>query len=200
MIKPRLLCVLELLLCCMGIHAQEFLDTFPALRDKAMVLRITTKVEENSQEVWNAYNSRVTIPGRPVGIKLVGDNLIIAVQFTPYLRQGKYALVAQSQIWINIPDKGMSYKTNTHSIPIDLGEPILYLPLGSANTPDTPRIELILIMYRYGEEPPEEEAETSLKSTAPAEAKPEEISQPRPERRGDNTGAPNTQRPQGRTR
>ena len=157
---------------CPQTQAQELLlDEFPALRDKAMVLQITTKVAENSQEVWNAYNSKVTIPGRPVGIKLVGENLIIAVQFIPYLRRGKYALVAQSQIWINIPNKGMSYKTNTHSIPIDLGEPILYFPLGSESASDTPRIELLLTMYRYGEEPVPEEDGGPPQSAAPADTK-----------------------------
>jgi hypothetical protein len=135
-----------------------------------MVLQITATVEENNQELWNASNSKVTIPGRPVGIKLVGDNLIIAVQFTPYLRQGKYALVAQSQIWINIPEKGMSYKTDTHSIPIDLGEPILYFPLGSNTTSDTPHIELKLTMYRFGEEPAADETtENPAHSTGTAE-------------------------------
>ena len=180
MIKKGLLCVLGLSFYCAGLYAQELrLDELPALRDKAMVLYITTKVEENSQEVWNAFNSKVTIPGRPVGIKLVGDNLIIAVQFTPYLRQGKYALVAQSQVWINIPEKGMSYKTNTHSIPIDLGESILYFPLGSDSSSENPHIELLLTMYRYGEEPdPEEAAANPPKS--PAEAKQTEVSQPPP--------------------
>ena len=176
MIKSLLL-YLALSVFGTGIFAQELrLDELPALRDKAMVIQITTKVEENNQEIWNAYNSKVTIPGRPVGIKLVGDNLIISVQFTPYLRQGKYALVAQSQIWINIPEKGMSYKTNTHSIPIDIGEPILYFPLGSDNAP---RIELHLTMYRYGEEPDHQEGEVSPpKSAIPGESGKTEVSQP----------------------
>ncbi|MDR2470611.1 MAG: hypothetical protein LBD09_00700 [Treponema sp.] len=145
------------LFLCTVLGSQEpLLDELPALRDKAMVLQITTKIEENSQEVWNAYNSKVTIPGRPVSIKLVGENLIVSIQFTPYQRDSKYTLMAQSQIWINIPEKGMSYKTATHSLPMNFGEPILFFPLGSAPAADTannPRIELLLTMYRYGEEP-----------------------------------------------
>ncbi|MCL1815319.1 MAG: hypothetical protein FWG27_05825 [Treponema sp.] len=159
MIKFR--CALGLSFWCLFIglqaQAQERLlaDLPEEIRDRALVLRITTKVAENSQEVWNSYNSKITIPGRPVGIKLVGENLIIAVQLTPYLRDGRFTLVAQSQIWINIPDKGMSYKTNTYSIPLEVGEPILYFPLGSDPASDTPLIELYLTMYRYGEEPEE---------------------------------------------
>jgi hypothetical protein len=143
------------LLIPLRLYGQDLLlDELPALREKAMVLRITTRVEENSQEVWNAYNSKVTIPGRPVSIKLVGENLVIAIQFTPYVREGgKNALVAQSQIWLNVPNKGINYKTATHSIPMDFGEPIYFFPLGSNTQADNPRIELLLTLYRYGEEP-----------------------------------------------
>ncbi|MDR2553106.1 MAG: hypothetical protein LBD31_08085 [Treponema sp.] len=156
------------------IPAQEPLfDELPALREKAMVLQITTKIAENSQEVWNAYNSKVTIPGRPVSIKLVGENLIISIQFTPYIREGKYALVAQSQIWLNLPNKGVDIKTATHSIPMDFGEPILFFPLGTDAAADTPRIEMLLTMYRYGEEPPAAEpASENPKAAPPGEAKP----------------------------
>ena len=187
MIKAAFLCVLALAIGA-GLFAQELrLDELPALRERAMVLQITTTVEDNSQVVWNAFSSKVTIPGRPVGIKLVGDNLIIAVQFTPYLRQGRYALVAQSQIWINIPEKGMSYKTDTHSIPLDLGEPILYFPLGSDTASNNPHIELLLTMYRYGEEPAvEEEAGSQQNSTAPNEAR-QPAGIPRRERRDETT-------------
>ena len=188
MIKTRFLCVLALM--CAGLYAQELrLDELPALRERAMVIHITTTVEENSQELWNAFSSKVTIPGRPVGIKLVGNNLVIAVQFTPYIRQGKYALVAQSQIWINIPEKGMSYKTDTHSIPVDLGETILYLPLGSESGSDNPHIELLLTMYRYGEAPViDEEKEASSHSVTPTETTQPGGTQPRRENRTEGAG------------
>jgi hypothetical protein len=191
------LCVLGLSFLCLvtspQAQAQELrLDELPALRDKALVLQITTKVQENSQEIWNAFNSKITIPGRPVGIKLVGDNIIIAVQFTPYLRQGKYALVAQSQIWISIPDKGVSYKTNTHSIPMDFGETILYFPLGSDSSSDTPHIELILTVYRYGEEPNPEEGTVNPK---PGDTKQTDVSQQRRDNKENKDEAQGSVRP-----
>ena len=201
MIKTSILCAFAFVIST-GLYAQELrLDELPALRERAMVLQITTTVEEKSQEQWNAFSSKVTIPGRPVGIKLVGDNLIIAVQFTPYLRQGKYALVAQSQIWINIPERGMSYKTDTHSIPIDLGEPILYFPLGSDSTSDNPHIELLLTMYRYGEEPvTDDETEQPASSSLPTETNQAAGVQPRRDGRGENPGTGDGARPGGRTR
>ena len=194
MIKTRGILSTFALAICAGLYAQELrLDELPALRERAMVIQITTTVEGSNHESWNAFSSKVTIPGRPVGIKLVGDNIVIAVQFTPYLRQGKFALVAQSQIWINIPEKGMSYKTDTHSIPVDLGEPILYLPLGADTSPDNPHIELVLTMYRYGEEPVTEEGTEQASGTS-GEAVP-------PPRRGAEPGTQaDPPRPGGRPR
>ncbi|MCL1928829.1 MAG: hypothetical protein FWG07_08580 [Treponema sp.] len=142
MIKPGLLCALALI--CSGLFAQE----------QRLVLHITSSVGSSTQDSWNTFTSKVTIPGRGVEIKLVNDNLTITVQFTPHFRQDKYTLIAQSEILINIPEKGMSYKTDTRSLPIELGDSIVYLlPLSSENAPDNPRIELYLTMYRYGEEP-----------------------------------------------
>jgi hypothetical protein len=141
-----------------GVCAQELsLEEIPGLRERAVVLQIRTRINENSQEVWNAYNSKVTIPGRPVGIKLVGENIVVSIQFTPYQQEkGKTMLVVQGQIWVNLPDKGMSYKTTMQSLFMEFGEPVYFFPLGSTNSADSPRIELQLALYRYGEAPPEE--------------------------------------------
>jgi len=160
--KPVFLCLAGLLLWSAGLYAQELLlDELPALKDKAIVLRIDTKVEENSKAIWNASSSKITIPGRAVSIKLVGENLIIEVEFTPYLQGGKYTLVAKSQIWIKITEKEVSYKNTNHRLSMNLGEQILFLPLGTASASDTSRIELFLTLYRYGEEPPAEESDNS---------------------------------------
>jgi len=155
MIKTGALCILGLLLWSAGLlHAQELLlEELPALRDKAIVLQITTKIEENNQQLGTSYNSKVTIPGRPVGIKLMGGNCVIEIRFVLNPQKGKFTLVTQSQIWIGTSDKGMSYKTTSHSIPIDFGEPVIFFPLGSNPDPGNPHIELLLTIYRYGEEP-----------------------------------------------
>ncbi|MCL1813435.1 MAG: hypothetical protein FWG29_07930 [Treponema sp.] len=200
MIKARFLCALALVISA-GLFAQERrLDELPLLRERAIEIHITTTIEEKNQEVWNAFSSKVTFPGQPVGIRLVGDNLIIAVQFTPYLRQSKYALVAQSQIWINIPERGMSYKTDTHSIPIDLGEPILYFPLGSETTSDNPHIELLLTMYRYGEAPVTGEESDNRSSPTQDETRQQPGVLPRREGRGETGSQGEGSRPGGRNR
>ena len=191
MIKKGLLYfLLGFSLFCEALYAQELLpEELLALKDKAMVFQITTTVEETSRDVWNAYSSKITVPGRPVLIKLVGDNIVISVQFIPYLRpDNNYALMARSEIWINIPQKGMNYKNDARSIPIEFGEPILYFPLGSNAPLSNPHIELLVTVYRYGEEP-EEDVQSPSSSAAPSEAVQPVGTQPRRERREEAQGS-----------
>jgi hypothetical protein len=122
----------------------------PGLRDRAVVLDITARVVDADQVVgWNAENSKVTIPGRPVGIKLVGTNIVVAVQFTPYRRNGQNYLVAQGQIWVDIPNQGISYYTTIETIPVDFGETVYFFPLGRGTSTEDSRIEIQVAMRPY---------------------------------------------------
>jgi hypothetical protein len=135
-------------------------ELLPGLKEQAMVMDIVARVVERNQHVvWNSVNSRVTIPGRPVGLKLVGANIVVAVQFIPYLRRnGQNVLVAQGQIWINVPEEGMRYHTTMQTIPLEFGEEIFFFPLGSVDSQDDARIEVKLVLHPYAEEVPAEEA------------------------------------------
>ena len=126
-------------------------EVLPGLRDRAIIMDITTRiVEQNQQVVWNTEESRVTIPGRPVGIRLVGDNIVVAVQFTPYFRsRGNNFLVAQGQVWIEVPDQGMSYHTSIQTIPMEFGELIYFFPLGSSDSDEDARIEIQLMLRPF---------------------------------------------------
>jgi hypothetical protein len=127
-------------------------ELLPGLKDQAVVLDIVARVvEKNQQEVWNSSNSKVTIPGKPVGLKLVGANIVVAIQFTPYFRRnGNPVLVAQGQIWVDVPNEGIRYQTTIQTIPLELGEPIYFFPLGSIDSQDA-RIEIQLKLYPYSE-------------------------------------------------
>jgi hypothetical protein len=143
-----------------AVHPQEpsLEELLPGLKKQAMIMDIVARVvERNQQVVWNSTNSRVTIPGRPVGLKLVGTNIVVAVQFIPYLRRnGQNVLVAQGQIWINNPNEGISYHTTMQTIPLEFGEEIFFFPLGSVDGQDDARIEVKLVLHPYTEESPEE--------------------------------------------
>ena len=140
-------------------------DILPGFRNRAVVLDINARVVEQNQSVTcNESHQRVTIPGNPVGIKLVGANVVVAVQFTPYLRRnGSNILVAQGQIWVEIPGEGIRYQTTMQTIPLEFDEPIYFFPLGSAEDSGKARIEIMLTMKHYqdSEAPPESAASTA---------------------------------------
>jgi hypothetical protein len=138
--------------------AQEAsLEELPGLRERAVVMHIIARIVEQKQDVqevvWNAENTKLTLPGRPVGLKLVGSNLVVAVQFTPFLRpNGRHTLVAQGQIWINIPGEGISYHTTMQTIPLQFREQVYFFPLGSVKAAaDEARIEIQLMLEPFME-------------------------------------------------
>jgi hypothetical protein len=130
---------------------ESALEAVPGLRERAVVVTMVSRiVEQNEEVVWNSETSSVTIPGRPVGLKLVGSNLVAAVQFTPFLRpNGKHLLVTLGQIWINVPNEGISFHTTMQTIPLEFSEQVYFFPLGSMKDQDTPSIEIQLVLEPY---------------------------------------------------
>jgi hypothetical protein len=138
-----------------AINAQELEDLLPGLKERAVVIEITARVlEKNSLEIWNSTSSKVTIPGKAVGIKLIGANIVVVVQFTPYLRSdGNNILVAQGQTWVDVPNQGMRYQTTMQTIPLAFGEQVYFLPLGSSVNDDDAHIEILLELHPYISQP-----------------------------------------------
>ena len=131
--------------------AQETsLAELPGLRERAVMMRIVSRiVEQNQQVVWDSENDRLTFPGRPVGLRLVGSDVVVAVQFTFLQPDGQPILVALGQSWINIPGEGISYHTTMQTIPLEFGERVYFFPLGSMEAQDEARIEIQLVLEPY---------------------------------------------------
>jgi len=121
----------------------------PRFRGKGLVLDISARViEQNQTVIWDESHKKTTIPGHPVGIRLVGANIVVVAQFTPYIRRGaQKILVAQGQIWMDIPNQGIRYHTSMQAIPLEFGEPIYFFPLGPQTAEDTACIEVMLTLY-----------------------------------------------------
>jgi len=129
---------------------QNMLNRF---RGRAVMMEINARIIEQDQQVsWNETQKKATIPGHPVGLKLVGSNVVVSVQFTPYIRRGAQKfLVAQGQIWMDIPDQGIRYYTSMQTIPLEFGEPIYFFPLGHFADADKDCIEVMITLYPYEE-------------------------------------------------
>ena len=125
-----------------------------SLKDKALVVRVTVIVPEASAEgdgangggpsslgsngdksqTWRAESVKYTVPGTPVPFKLVGSNVAIIVQITPFEQDdGKgVTLIAQGQVWVRPPEGGLSYHTAVDTLSVEYGETVLFFPLGVA--------------------------------------------------------------------
>ena len=120
-------------------------------RWRAIVLNIEARVlEQEEGVVWEETLSRETIPGSPVGLRLVGSNVIVVVQFTPFIRRHGNVLVAQGQIWIDVPNEGIRYSTSIQTVPLVFDEPIYFFPLGQSHQLDS-SIEIMLTVKPYTE-------------------------------------------------
>jgi hypothetical protein len=135
-----------------GLAAQEPPDGMaPGLRERAVVLNIFARiVTQDQEEIWNSNRSKITIMGRPVSLKLIGENVVVNVQFTPYQQgKGRSLLVAQGQIWTSVPNEGVRYQSTLQSIPLEFGEQIYFFPLGEVHSGDEASIEIRLELHPY---------------------------------------------------
>jgi hypothetical protein len=165
----RKITVLLIIFCFAGItalQAQEELsqdEVLPGLEGTAVVINFTARVIESNQGViWNTTDSRVTISGKPISLKLTGKNIVVVARFTPYINaDGEKFLAAQGQVWTDIPNEGVHYYTSIQTLPLEFGEQIFFFPLGSQNAENETRIEIQLILEPYEGSIP---SETNLSS------------------------------------
>ena len=143
------------------IHAQDVdvQDAVKALLENALEIRVVARVVPPSLEqkpIWDMESTKLTIPGRSIAIQLVGNNVRIFAILTPYKSENDtILLVAQGQVWLTEPpEKEVRYLSTFRSIPITLGEKILFFPLGLTNEileKDFFNIELEIQIMPYSE-------------------------------------------------
>ncbi|MCL2209277.1 MAG: hypothetical protein FWC19_01375 [Treponema sp.] len=137
--------ILFVFFTCIPLFAQnQNPEMTPGLRRQALNLNIESRVLGGDRTaVWNEINNKTAIPGSPVGIQMRGPNIVLAVQFTPFIRRDGNVLVAHSQIWIADADNTVTYYTSIQTIPMKYDEKIHYYPLGSPEQV-TPSIEIVI--------------------------------------------------------
>ena len=111
----------------------EIDDVLQAILDQAFTITIVARVTENGRETVHSYElTQVTISGRAVRLRLEGGNLTIIAEFTPYeAEDSSILLIAEGRIWLTTPDdEATQYRTSLKSIPLELGETVLFYPLG----------------------------------------------------------------------
>jgi len=134
--------------------APSMQNILPRFRGRAVVMDIDARILENGEITWNETHQKTTIPGRPVEIKLIGQNLVVVVRFT-FIRNnsgGQKLLVAQGQVFMADPSQGIRYQASVQTIPLEFDETIYYFPLGSLKPEDSASsIEVKLTLHPYEE-------------------------------------------------
>ena len=116
---------------------------------QVLSMNIEARISEFGEDaVWKVESSKHTIPGRSVSVKLVGENIVVLADFTPYVdTDSSIVLVAQAHVWIS-PQGGkpLEHFTALKSLPVRMGEKVLFFPLGvtslEANSDNTYNIVL----------------------------------------------------------
>ncbi len=139
-IPVRMLSLILFILFAQEIHAEgtgnstdNLENAIRKILDNALMIKIEARLlPDGKKAIWNQKSEELTIPGRSVAVKLVGENLTIYAIFTPYkMENGNLLLVAQGQVWLTEePQKEVKYLTTFKSIPISLGEKVVFFPLG----------------------------------------------------------------------
>jgi hypothetical protein len=124
-----------------------------SVRDDQLEIKVGLSLTQTEPFTnWNTQQSELTIPGRAVNVEVNGSNLRIRAVFTPYLGEdGELELVAQGQVWLDDgPEAPTRYVATYRSVPLSLGEKLLFFPLGVAEgVADEVTLKLEVEIVRY---------------------------------------------------
>ena len=124
-----------------------------SVRDDQLEVKVGLSLTQSEPFTnWITQQSELTIPGRAVNVEVNGSNLRIRAVFTPYLGgDGELELVAQGQVWLDDgPEAPTRYVATYRSVPLSLGEKLLFFPLGVAEgVADEVTLKLEVEIVRY---------------------------------------------------
>jgi hypothetical protein len=103
------------------------------LRQEALLVEINAVIRnKDNQALWTTEIREITVFGKQVQVRISGHNITVAADFTPYTQDRQQVmLLAQGQTWVRVQNSDqIRYQSALRTMPITLGEPILFFPLG----------------------------------------------------------------------
>jgi hypothetical protein len=127
------------------------IEAIPAeLRKEALLVFVRAMVIHPAmKEPWWSSDHKFTIPGTPVSIRMVGNDVAVLVSATPYKdKDGTLVLITQGQVWFRDVDGIIKYRSTVETISVNFGETLFFYPFGVQANGDAPlRIDLIVDRY-----------------------------------------------------
>ena len=137
---PRLLLTLLVTLTGSAQEIDPLDEIMDYLRDKSFTVRIAIRLLDGDELiVWNVEHTEVTVAGRALNVRLVGDDIVIDAFIAPFGSvETNFMLVAYGQLWVtNGPEEGVRYESFMKSLPVESGERVIFFPLGVAVDSET---------------------------------------------------------------
>jgi len=139
--------------CC----AADDVDTLLRfISDKVLSVHIELSLLDSNQEIsWDAQIRHVTVVGRSVNVRLVGEEMVIDAYITPFGDfEENLVLVANGEIWFSDQESkdSIRYESFIKSLPVKIDEKVVFFPLGvavdSGTNIYTLRMEIIIQPYK----------------------------------------------------
>ncbi len=158
--RRRLTSIVFLFLATVPLFSQDAVidESLALLLEGAFTVNIAARIvdQDHNETVWNMELTRITVAGKAVEIRMEGRNIIVEAEFTPYRQtDDSLILIAEGRTWITGTEPSdVQYRTSFTTLPIRLGEPVLFLPLGVNRVPvDTERFGRLNIELEVNVEP-----------------------------------------------
>ena len=159
--KRRMIAAALIAVAAAASSAEDLTNALRDLLANALEVKISARLVPPGLDkpAWNVESKKLTIPGRSVNVRLDGDNAVILLECTPYMKEnGEVLLLANGQVWFTEPpEKKARYFSTYYNIPLEFGEKVLFFPMGVPEQQGEKKyvnieLEIVIVPYQQSTE------------------------------------------------
>jgi hypothetical protein len=123
------------------------------LKLNALVFNVKASISGAEGVMWTASQTRVTVHGLSVTIKIEGTDMLIMAELTPYRQTPDTILLAiKNELWLRNPvNATVQYFISIKSALVKLNSPVFFYPLGKGSDDGRPVIKMDISVSPYQE-------------------------------------------------
>ena len=123
------------------------------LKEKALVFNVKASIGSPQGVLWSADQTRVTVHGLSVTIRMESSDLLILAELTPYqISSDSILLVIRNELWLRLPaNNTVQYFASFKSAQVKLNDPVYFYPLGKTTDAGRPGIRMEITVNPWRE-------------------------------------------------
>ena len=123
------------------------------LKENALVFTVKAAIIGDAGVQWSAGQTRITVHGVGVTIKLESTDLLILAELTPYRQSADTIMLAiKNELWLRSPESGtVRYFASLKSALVKLNSPVYFYPLGKTSGDGRSFIQMDITVAPYQE-------------------------------------------------